>query len=54
MRSESGDEMSTASSSEERTLKETLSEKRMRNKSDDETSTASDEEIFSHQMKKTL
>ena len=47
MRSESGDEMSTASSSEEGTSKKTLSEKRMRNESDDETSTASDEDIFS-------
>ena len=47
MRSESDDEMSTASSSDERTSKETLSEKRMRNESDDETSTASDEDIFS-------
>ena len=47
MRSESGDEMSTASSSDEGTSKKTLSEKRMRNKSDDETSTASDEDIFS-------
>ena len=47
MRSESDDEMSTASSSDERTSKETLSEKRMRNEYDDETSTASDEDIFS-------
>ena len=47
VRSESDDEMSTASSSDERTSKETLSEKRMRNESDDETSTASDEDIFS-------
>ena len=47
MRSESDDEMSTASSSDEGTSKETLSEKRMRNESDDETSTAPDEDIFS-------
>ena len=47
MRSELDDEMSTASSSDERTLKETLSKKRMRNECDDETSTASDEDIFS-------
>ena len=47
MRSESDDDMSTASSSEEMTSKETLSEKRMRNESDDETSTAFDEDIFS-------
>ena len=45
--SESDDEMSTASSSDERTSKETLSEKRMRNESVDETSTASNEDIFS-------
>ena len=47
MRSESNDEMSTASSSDEGTSKETLSENRMRNESDDETSTAPDEDIFS-------
>ena len=47
MRSESDDEMSTASSSDEGTSKETLSENRMRNESDDETSTAPDEDIFS-------
>ena len=47
MRSESDDEMSIASSSDEGTSKETLSEKRMRNESDDETSTAPDEDIFS-------
>ena len=39
--------MSTASSSDEKTSKGALSEKRMRNESDDETSTASDEDIFS-------
>ena len=47
MRSESDDEMSTASSSDEGTSKKPLSEKRMRNESDDETSTAPDEDIFS-------
>ena len=46
MRSESDDEMLTASSSDERNSKGALSEKRMRNESGDETSTASDEDIL--------
>ena len=47
MRSELDEEMSTASSSDERNSKGALSEKRMRNESDDETSTASNEDILS-------
>ena len=39
--------MLTASSSDERTSKETLSGKRMQSESDGESSTASDEDIFS-------